>query len=76
MQAYKVFVNIPDTRRIELVLPDDAPPGPAEVIILIPRANPPVLIPWPFVRRRTKETPAAAHPASEVVPRRIRQRAC
>jgi hypothetical protein len=35
MRAHKVAVTIPDTRRLELVLPDDMLPGDAEVIVLM-----------------------------------------
>ena len=35
MRAHKFAVTIPDTRRLELVLPEDLLPGDAEVIILV-----------------------------------------
>jgi hypothetical protein len=75
MQAYKMLVTIPETRRLEVALPSDAPAGPAEVIILIPRAEPLAVVPWPFVLRRMEEGSAAAHPAGEAVPQRVKQRA-
>ncbi|KYF62162.1 hypothetical protein BE11_08240 [Sorangium cellulosum] len=34
MKAYKIHVNVTDDRRIAFTLPDDFPPGPAEVIVL------------------------------------------
>jgi hypothetical protein len=35
MQAAKLNVLIPIDHRLELKLPDDLPPGPAEVIVLV-----------------------------------------
>jgi len=35
MRAHKLAVTIPDTRRLELVLPEDVLPGDAEVIVLM-----------------------------------------
>lgn len=37
MQAHKLIVIVPKSRRIELTLPDDVPEGEAEVIVLAPR---------------------------------------
>lgn len=36
MQAAKLNVVIPEDRRLELRLPEEMPPGPAEVIVLVP----------------------------------------
>jgi hypothetical protein len=35
MQAAKINVVIPEDHRLELKLPDELPPGPAEVIVLV-----------------------------------------
>jgi hypothetical protein len=35
MRAHKLAVIIPDTRRLELMLPEDVLPGEAEVIVLV-----------------------------------------
>ncbi|WP_437760511.1 hypothetical protein [Sorangium sp. So ce1389] len=34
MKAHKLDVNVADDRRIAITLPEDFPPGPAEVIVL------------------------------------------
>ncbi|MGK3983574.1 hypothetical protein WME99_11080 [Sorangium sp. So ce136] len=34
MRAYKLNVNVADDHRVAVTLPDDFPPGPAEVIVL------------------------------------------
>ncbi|KYF94904.1 hypothetical protein BE17_42655 [Sorangium cellulosum] len=34
MRAYKLNVNVADDHRISVELPEDFPPGPAEVIVL------------------------------------------
>jgi len=65
MQAYKMLITIPESRRLEIALPADAPSGPAEVIVLIPRADPPGVISWPFLRRRSEDVSGAAQPAKE-----------
>jgi hypothetical protein len=39
MRAHKLAVTIPDTRRLELVLPEDLLPGDAEVIVLVREAG-------------------------------------
>lgn len=37
MQAHKVKVTIPEDHQLEIRLPEDFPPGPAEVIVLAAR---------------------------------------
>lgn len=34
MQAHKLKVTVPEDHQLEILLPDDFPPGPAEVIVL------------------------------------------
>ena len=68
LQAYKMLITIPETRRLEIAFPDDAPPGPAEVIVLIQHADPPAVIPWPSLRRRPEELPVAALPTRNAEP--------
>lgn len=46
MQAHKLIVNVPKSRRIELTLPDDMPEGEAEVIV-ITRPPGPATVPGP-----------------------------
>ena len=75
MQAYKVLLTIPETRRLEIVLPLDAPAGPAEVIVLIPRGDLPAVIPWPSLCHRPDEVPAVAQPAREAEPYHAKQHA-
>lgn len=41
MKAYKLDVDVADDRRLAFTLPDDFPPGPAEVIVLAVTAPPP-----------------------------------
>ncbi|WP_148313825.1 hypothetical protein [Sorangium cellulosum] len=41
MKAHKLDVNVAEDRRIAFTLPEDFPPGPAEVIVLAVTAVPP-----------------------------------
>ncbi|MCC6557609.1 MAG: hypothetical protein IT372_32045 [Polyangiaceae bacterium] len=68
VQAYKVLIHIPQTRLIEISLPTDAPAGPAEVVVLIPRGDAPSVIPWPWGQRLPEVAAAVPLSATDAPP--------
>lgn len=40
MHAHKMTVTVPESRHLEIDLPDDVPTGEAEVIVLVARPSP------------------------------------
>ena len=59
MHAVRLQVIVPENRELHLALPPEAPPGVAEVIVLIETAAPPPVGSWESIQKFLNHTPPA-----------------